>query len=169
LQTIYRRFVHLFVNGIGASDRFTGQGGAKVYEDAQEIGSDYVGEWFPNQQEGRTDQTRRVDRVSAFATYYDSTNCVADPTLGLFTTTNNVKKLAVTAGTGSSAAATRNTITTRTFSLWWTPLTPTPTTRRLWMPSRKSINGCAVFAFEDVVANSDSFGNGNQGKNMYSL
>jgi len=41
---------------------------------AQEIGSDYVGEWFPNQQEAKLIQLDEWIEFPPSATYYDSTN-----------------------------------------------------------------------------------------------
>ncbi|HEY6227316.1 MAG TPA: CotH kinase family protein, partial [Verrucomicrobiae bacterium] len=69
IQSMNRRFFHLFVNGVHQSSRPLMQKtywgfpdhnydwveaslGAKIYEDIQQPGSDFVSEWFPNDSKG---------------------------------------------------------------------------------------------------------------------
>ncbi len=53
LPNNYRRYVHLFVNGIGNRSRSGwGAGANAIYEDVQQPGGDMIREWFPNDTSG---------------------------------------------------------------------------------------------------------------------
>ena len=56
LPFLHRRYVHVIVNGVGASQRGLGAGiftnSAKVYEDGQQPGGDFLDQWYPGNAEG---------------------------------------------------------------------------------------------------------------------
>jgi len=82
IPALHRRFVRLFVNG---------QQRQQVLEDTQQPGGDFLEEWFPNDDDGR------LHKSQDWVEFHDNgMTALGDirATLGKFTTTGGVKKVA---------------------------------------------------------------------------
>jgi hypothetical protein len=82
LPNLYRRYVHMFVNGVRRGT---------IYDDVQQPGRDVVEEWFPNDAEGamfKTDYWHEFDDAG------NKVNPYFFNTLENFTTTGGLKKTA---------------------------------------------------------------------------
>ncbi len=163
----YRRFVHLVVNGVAASSRgLGGQDGTQVYEDTQQPGSDFLDEWFSEQSDGELHKFDQWVEYSPASNFYNRSNIV-EPIFDSYTTTNNFKKLAkyrwlYPKRTGSAQAHNYESLYALVDAL---------NTNASYTASVNAILNAEqwmrVWAFEDVMVNGDSFGNGVGGKNMF--
>lgn len=81
LPNLYRRYVHLFVNGVRRGT---------IYDDVQQPGNDVISEWFPDDDEGD------LLKTNFYFEYADNQNREGGTpnTLEIFTTTGGVKKTA---------------------------------------------------------------------------
>ncbi|MGC8742402.1 MAG: lamin tail domain-containing protein [Verrucomicrobiia bacterium] len=173
LQYTYRRFVHLFVNGISMQTRglCTGRG-VRVYEDAQTIDNDFIEEWFSNNKKGFL---YKFDAWFEFNPFTNIWECWKAPIIGLYLTTNiynntvEKKIICYRAQYKEDTISKYDTNFVKFFELvdalntnvvgdYYTSIINSILDSDQWM---------RVFAFEDVIKNKDSFGNSG-GKNMYS-
>lgn len=84
LPNLYRRFIRLHVNGVTEAQR----GG--IYEDAQQVNSDYLRSWYPDQDIG---DLHKIEQWFEYEANGSRTQLVP-PTLEKFTTTGGAFKLA---------------------------------------------------------------------------
>jgi len=171
LRPNYRRFVHCFVNGLSATNRgYVGNFGvtiARVYEDTQQPGSDFIDQSFPGLNDGELHKLDQWVEFSAASDFYSNTNAT-DPTLGVFNTTNSLKKLAryrwLFPKRGGAAQA-------HNYDSLFKLVDAANTNASDYTASVEAIvnvdQWMRVWAFEDVMGNSDAFGNGTGGKNMF--
>lgn len=82
LPNMYRRYVHLFVNGLHRGT---------IYDDVQQPGADTVEEWFPDEADGNLFKTDCWNEFDDAGNRLDP--CILN-TLEAFTTTGGVKKVA---------------------------------------------------------------------------
>ena len=82
LPNVYRRYVHLFVNGLHRGT---------IYDDVQQPGADTVEEWFPDEADGSLFKTDCWNEFDDAGNRLDP--CILN-TLEAFTTTGGAKKVA---------------------------------------------------------------------------
>lgn len=92
LPNMYRRYVHVIVNGVPQNVRGGCLGSNAIYEDLQQPGADAIEEFFPNDSDGDLYKTDCWDEFSDAGVR--ETSCISLNTLQNFTTPPGVKKVA---------------------------------------------------------------------------
>jgi hypothetical protein len=159
----YRRYMNLFVNGVGQLDRSGFGVTGAIYEDAQQPNSDVLREWFPGDNNG--DLLKAEDWIE----FSDTGNIqhVTPNTLERFTTTGEQKK----------TARYRWNWRPRSFALFTHPYRTLFQLVDVMGASYEQTGYCAdalidadlwmsTFALNDLASNWDSFGN-RGGKNTF--
>jgi len=154
LPNLYRRYVHLFVNGVRRGT---------IYDDVQQPGDDVIEEWFPDDAEGSLYKT---DYWFEFSDNGDRENGAAN-TLQDFSTTGGVKKTAryrwgwkprATDGTFNDFGALFDLVdAANSQGPAYIPIVESVVDMEHWM---------RTFAMHDIASYWDAFGNPNY-KNTY--
>jgi hypothetical protein len=92
LPNMYRRYVHMIVNGIPQTARSGCLGSNAIYEDVQQPSGETIEEWFSNDSEGDLYKTDCWDEFDDAGVR--QTSCIALNRLENYTTTGGVKDVA---------------------------------------------------------------------------
>ena len=95
LPNMYRRYIHLHVNGVNENSRpvYPAQIGHGIFDDVQQPGSDVIDEWFSDDNDGPLHKSNCWEEFNDAGTM-EPVNCIRLNSLQNFTTTGGVRKVA---------------------------------------------------------------------------